>query len=89
MVWGWVIAVIVAVIVVVVVIDEIEDRAESHIVTVESFRVSGIILCSELYTSAEYSKCINEVQAEWTRALLEQEGFNTDNVPSIPADGWP
>ena len=73
------------------VMDAINDRADGHIVAVESFKVAGINLCTTTYGggSPEWLECFGEVMAEYARALAAGDGFDTGNIGSIPTSAWP
>ena len=82
------IAIGVGILIILAVLEFITDQGEKNVGTVDSFRVAGFALCSEL-ESPQLEICISEVQAEWTRALASQSNFDISNVPSIPASSWP
>lgn len=82
------IAIGVGILIILAVIEYINDQGEKNLGTVDSFRVAGFALCSEL-PSPQLETCIAEVQAEWSRAVASNSSFDISNVPSIPASSWP
>jgi len=78
------------IIAILVLLSSMQDRAEEHGVAIESFKVAGLRICMDFFTTqAEQSVCVAEVLAEATAAEAAQRSFDTSNVPSIPAGQWP